>query len=140
MAKQIYDRVLDGKKLDTKTFTETPPKITPNKGKWLKRKIVNPDIDPLTQKKRMVPRYTATLSIQEWIVSDLTEEEISKNQSFKAIQGAQNEINRLEKTIDERWKWSAAIGDAFAIERIQEVEVLLDVQRAIKKENTPVQE
>ena len=130
---QVYDRVLDGKKIDTKTFNETPPKLAANKGKWLKRKIINPDIDGENQKKRMSQRFTATLSIQEWIVSNMTADEIASNKSSGIKQAAQQELERLEKTITERWKWSASIGDAVAIANIQEVDALMDTQREIKK-------
>lgn len=47
-----------------------------------------------------------------------------------ASNAAQAEIYRLEGTIQPRWVRNAAMGDAYAIGKIQEVEALLDVERA----------
>ena len=42
----------------------------------------------------------------------------------------QDEIYRLEASIPARWVRDAALGDAYAIGKLQEVEVLLDIERA----------
>jgi len=40
------------------------------------------------------------------------------------------EMARIEATIKERWVRAAALGDAYAISKLNEIESLLDVQRA----------
>jgi hypothetical protein len=47
-----------------------------------------------------------------------------------ASNAAQAEIYRLEGTIEPRWVRNAAIGDAYYIGKLQEVEALIAVERA----------
>jgi len=69
----------------------------------------------------------APLSPEKTIEAEARDAQALANATTKA---ALEEIARLEASIPDRWVRDAALGDAYAIGKLQEVEVLLNIERA----------
>jgi hypothetical protein len=74
--------------------------------------------------ERLVETWEDTRPIPTLSVIQAAENEVAVRSQ------ALNSIAAIENTIPARWVRDAALGDAFAIGKLQEVEVLLNIERA----------
>ena len=94
----IYKLIKDNTILQTKVFTDTPPTLSANKGKWLEQVISDVEIDGNTQKKELNYVFTATESRHEYSAVPLTQAELDEL-SAQAMTRLRSERNfRLYET------------------------------------------
>ena len=75
-----YDLILDTQVIKTKDFDTTPPTLSTNKGEWLERvDSQDPIYDKYTQGLTYNHRVTATQSIHEQVIYDLSPEDVEAN-------------------------------------------------------------
>lgn len=93
-----HDLVLSDQIIKTKNFIDTPPTLSPNKGKWLEQVISDVEIDGNTQKKELNYVFTATESRHEYSAVPLTQAELDEL-SAQAMTRLRSERNfRLYET------------------------------------------
>ena len=73
-----YDLIKNNLILKSYDFDNTlPPVLSPNKGIWLQRVVINSGYNPVIERQRLVKTVTETESLWEYVVIPLTPEELS---------------------------------------------------------------
>ena len=114
-----YDLILDTKVLKTKEFTDTPPNLSPNKGKWLERVEVTTEKNPANfQKIKINHVITDTQSRHEQVIVDKFQDTEDKTKEAQETEYLNQLIidNRLRIQTENREACKALILSKYPIE------------------------